>query len=1558
MKSAKTKVVLAWILVVFLTATTQADPNDRDEPNWIEFIPSSTEGAPGRTMVKSSDNTGILVASEIPGMYVQDVNVGGERYQTVTIPGVGNIIAVGKPRLPVIKDFVEIPYFAEAAVEVFCSAYEEYSCYNVYPAQEILPDIDTNEIPSFVIDQTTYSTNEFYPSSIVEIGSAVTLRGHRIIPLYVSPIQFNPVTRKIRAYSSIEVRIEYDYPAQTRGIEMRLESNAFEDLCENVILNWKSPGAFVERMGVAGIDADPSGAEYLIITHDNFEDEVKFLTEWKRKKGYKAEDVNTTTAGTTAAQIGQYIQNAYDNWDPAPTYVLLVGDSEFIPTNYQTAHPYTRGHGGFQTATDLYYVTVDGNDYFPDMFIGRLSVDSVAEANTVINKILDYEKSPPGDPCFYNDVSVCAYFQDVQGAAGDGFEDRRYVLTSEEIRDYLLTQGYAVERIYSAENADTPTNYNNGDYGDGSAIPAELQRPTFAWDDNDIDITNAINAGRFNVYHRDHGNSRNYWRHHRSSFGSYDGWSHPSYTTADVPSLTNGNELPVLFSINCMTGWFDGEIDQNNDPALTNNFESLCEEFQTHSNGGSVAAIGASRVSYSGHNEDLVKGFYDAIWPDFLDPNQNAMYELGQILTYGKIYMFLQTWWGHEETQFELFHLFGDPMMTIRKQQPQSLTVTHSSEIDTGIPQIINVNVKSGGSPVNHARIGLYKPGDILKSGYTNVVGNATLTVTASTTGTLYITVTEVNSIPYEGTITVTNTPATITLVPDSGTVGSAFTINGTNFFAGETVNLDFGGTALAPATATVGGSFSAPHNVPAAPDGPTTVTATGQTSGKIATAVFTVIPAGPPPDPYIYSQWNPTTWHLNPNGSGPDNNPTWNNPCIQLYDDATGDPVASGNLEIGTPYRIDATIHNFSATPANDANVTFEWADLSTGSPSGGWGLIGTDTVDVPATPGTVVASRIWTPVQTGHCCIQVRIYHPSDANASNNLGWENTWVNSISSPAEMPFVVYNTTEEPAVVELELTQRDPCEPYLDQVWETYIERSCPQTLEPNEYQTAILDVNAPESAYMGQRRLLTVTARVNGEVIGGIEFEVVKGPPVRAYDPTPANGADGVPATISLGWESGVYTDYHDVYMGTDETAVREANEYSDEYKDPVAVPTYAPPGYLDFGQTYYWRIDEVNPSNPNSPWKGDVWDFTVETGMAHTPYPSDGDADVEGTSVVLSWLPGHIAAEHDVYFGTSFYDVQSATTGTVGIYKGKQTETDYNATGLTFGNTYYWRIDDVNLAGPAPYVWPGDVWSFTTGFIIDDFESYADTNEMNAKWKTSYLPAIGCPGSATQGGASITLETTGDNGFMQLVYDNDGPNDWYSEARYQYAPSSGDWAIDDSKVLSISYKGAVNNNADPTYDRMYVMIMDTAGNKTGGGDGVPVLHPDPNAQKNTSWQEWNVELSDLNSPSVDLESVKYLIIGFGDRCNENGGGTPGGDGTVLIDDIRLYGQRCLPSITRPDGDLNYDCVVDESDLQMLAEEWLFYGCCRPDLNKNYIVEFSDFATLANNWLEEQLWP
>jgi len=101
---------------------------------------------------------------------------------------------------------------------------------------------------------------------------------------------------------------------------------------------------------------------------------------------------------------------------------------------------------------------------------------------------------------------------------------------------------------------------------------------------------------------------------------------------------------------------------------------------------------------------------------------------------------------------------------------------------------------------------------------------------------------------------------------------------------------------------------------------------------------------------------------------------------------------------------------------------------------------------------------------------------------------------------------------------------------------------------------------------------------------------------------------------------------------------------------------------------------------------------------GSAGGPVPVDKATDVVRDSV-LTWKAGDMAATHDVYFGTTLADVNTATrTNPMGILVSKdQTATTFDPPGsLAYGQTYYWRIDEVNAA-PSNTIFKGDVWSFT---------------------------------------------------------------------------------------------------------------------------------------------------------------------------------------------------------------------------------------------------------------------
>jgi hypothetical protein len=212
--------------------------------------------------------------------------------------------------------------------------------------------------------------------------------------------------------------------------------------------------------------------------------------------------------------------------------------------------------------------------------------------------------------------------------------------------------------------------------------------------------------------------------------------------------------------------------------------------------------------------------------------------------------------------------------------------------------------------------------------------------------------------------------------------------------------------------------------------------------------------------------------------------------------------------------------------------------------------------------------------------------------------------------------------------------------------------------------------------------------------------------PSYEAYRPKPADGAVQPETSATLSWRTGASAASHDVYFGENFDDVNDGTGGTfrgnqAETSFAVGSPESAYPQGLVRGVTYYWRIDEVNDLNPNNPWKGDVWSFTVPTDTAYNPNPADG-AIHRDKWVSLEWSMGAYAVLHNVYFGENFDDVSNGAGGT---FRSNQTETSFTIGlpgfpypgGLAPGTTYYWRIDEIVGVGRAAKMLKGDVWSFT---------------------------------------------------------------------------------------------------------------------------------------------------------------------------------------------------------------------------------------------------------------------
>jgi hypothetical protein len=127
---------------------------------------------------------------------------------------------------------------------------------------------------------------------------------------------------------------------------------------------------------------------------------------------------------------------------------------------------------------------------------------------------------------------------------------------------------------------------------------------------------------------------------------------------------------------------------------------------------------------------------------------------------------------------------------------------------------------------------------------------------------------------------------------------------------------------------------------------------------------------------------------------------------------------------------------------------------------------------------------------------------------------------------------------------------------------------------------------------------------------------------PVKANRSRPSNDAVDVRQTQILSWSPGNYAASHQVYFGTDEEAVRNADTSSPEYKGSQNLGSESyDPGKLEWDSTYYWRVDEVNNVNPDSPWLGNVWSFTTANFLIVDDFE---DYDAGENQIWFAWHDG----------------------------------------------------------------------------------------------------------------------------------------------------------------------------------------------------------------------------------------------------------------------------------------------------------------------------------------------
>jgi hypothetical protein len=329
------------------------------------------------------------------------------------------------------------------------------------------------------------------------------------------------------------------------------------------------------------------------------------------------------------------------------------------------------------------------------------------------------------------------------------------------------------------------------------------------------------------------------------------------------------------------------------------------------------------------------------------------------------------------------------------------------------------------------------------------------------------------------------------------------------------------------------------------------------------------------------------------------------------------------------------------------------------------------------------------------------------------------------------------------------------------------------------------------------------------------------------ASSPNPAGGALHEDTWVNIAWRPGPFALSHDVYLGENFDDVNAGAEgtFVGNQTDTFIVagfPGFPYPDGLVPGTTYYWRIDEVNETEPNSPWKGDVWSFSIPPKTAYFPDPAD-DAEGVSVDVLLSWTPGFGAKLHTVYFGETFEEVDTAAGGQA------QGTAEFTPGTLKMAKTYYWRVDEFDVVETHK----GDVWSFITEGAVSNPDPVKGAVDVTQTPILTWAPGLGATHEIFFGTDASALEKKGGGNLGSESYDA-GQLDWdttyywrVDEANNANADSPWTgllWSFTTANFLIIDDFESYNDldPADPASNRIFNVWLDGFDNPAANGSVV----------------------------------------------------------------------------------------------------------------------------------------
>ena len=389
---------------------------------------SKTNESYTTTLLKSTDKS-VVVDLVLNGFYTNEVMTSRGTSVELSNDDMATLVEAGQPNLISLSLPLIINDYSNMDVRILDVSYVEYPNVEIAPFRGDFPrSVNPEDVPYTYGD--VYQNDAFFPASQVQLNDPYILRDFRGQNVIVTPFAYNPVSKVLRVYNKMKIEV-FETEGEAKNVLNRRSStikmdSEFKNIYSSRFINYDEAGAkytVVEEEG-----------DLLIICHSDFIDAMQPFVDWKNSIGRKTTIVSMDETGNSADPVKSYITTQYNN-NPNLTHVIIVGDYAHLLGKYLQAGNYYEDYSGY---SDWWFGQIEGNDSYNELIIGRFSVESVADVNTHVEKVIHYERDINANDTW---LTVGQGVSHKDGSAGhNGEDDYQHI---DKIRDDLLNYTYS-----------------------------------------------------------------------------------------------------------------------------------------------------------------------------------------------------------------------------------------------------------------------------------------------------------------------------------------------------------------------------------------------------------------------------------------------------------------------------------------------------------------------------------------------------------------------------------------------------------------------------------------------------------------------------------------------------------------------------------------------------------------------------------------------------------------------------------------------------------------------------------------------------------------------------------------------------------------------------------------------------------------------------------------------------------------------------------------------------------------------------------------------------------